>query len=280
MISLDLSLLGEPFGVQNEGRSCWLNALLQALAGCSSIHSTLSRFLQRTELEQHISNFILNADRGAPQKILKWLQLENGFGYQQESVSEGLLVLLAALDAPLTSLFMYRQAASVRCTSCNILTSQSITGSQFELFFIHPSGDQFNQLLTHHYTPLKGYICPKCQCHDSQARRGYRLKMISEIIVCIFNIYDQRPARWYPQILTFQGVDGVLEYKQVAQIEHTGDLHSGHYCARALRADGRVYYFNDTTVTLSTFAPTPDVYMVFYHYTTPQTGISSSGHHS
>ncbi len=92
--------------------------------------------------------------------------------------------------------------------------------------------------------------------------------MVPEVLVCLFNLYGRdRAARYFPPRFPIPGCGGTrLVFRQVPQVEHVGGLGGGHYTARGLRAGGAVCAFNDAAVAASAFGPSPDVYMVFYHF--------------
>ena len=118
----------------------------------------------------------------------------------------------------------------------------------------------------------------ECNCAHCAPKGGgyrlYRLSMIPEIAVILFNLYRHpRPSRFIPKALYFEAkVGGHLTFRQTAAVEHFGALSGGHYTARALRSDGKVYLLNDAAPpTTSSFAATPNTYIAMYHFT----GMSS-----
>lgn len=116
--------------------------------------------------------------------------------------------------------------------------------------------------------PIDGR-CPTCKTPSppTAAIRIYNLTMVPEIILGMFNLYGIRHAQYFPHRLEFPAHDGtLLVYNLVGQVEHAGTLSGGHYWAHGLRADGRVYLLNDTGVSPSFFTPTPNTYIVAYHY--------------
>jgi uncharacterized UBP type Zn finger protein len=204
------------------------------------------------------------------------------FGPRQESASEGLVLLLDMLDDPageenpIARAFYHRYEAQVYCAACKAgVSREQDVAVQFNLF--HYDGlpqpprtpAAFSEMLLAQLSNLDGYRCESCGDRGG-GYRHYCLRMIPEVLVCLFNLYDDRRprrVRYYPSRLHFPGRGGArLAYRQVAQIEHYGQRSGGHYVARGLRGDGRVYCFNDASVAPSSFGPTPNVYMVFYHY--------------
>ena len=124
-------------------------------------------------------------------------------------------------------------------------------------------------LLLKQVNKISDFKCAGCQSIQT-AIQVSQLRMLPEIIVITFNLYHQttRHARYFPTTMSFPSVG---EYKQlhyhiVGQVEHSGTLNSGHYWARCRRADG-IFTLNDSNVSPSEFMPTPNTYMIAYHYT-------------
>ena len=87
------------------------------------------------------------------------------------------------------------------------------------------------------------------------------------MLVCKFMLYNDlgRKMNYFPLEMKFPGIGSSnISYKLVAQIEHSGGLNGGHYWCRAVRGDGKIYNFNDTTVSSAAFSPSSGTYMLFY----------------
>jgi hypothetical protein len=221
------------------------------------------------------------------------------YGPKQESASEGLVLLLDMLDDPdpcplgidvdektgaekvvyeenpVARLFYHRCQAVVYCGACKVPVSDvTDIAVQFNLFHYDSlrkkpqTPAEFGEILRSRVDFLEGFRCDKCG-KKAGSYRHYNLRMIPEVLVAVFNLYEDRrgrAARYAPSRVPFPGVGGTqLIYRQVAQVEHSGTRAGGHYIARGLRADGEAYHLNDTAATLSALGPTPNVYMVFYH---------------
>jgi ubiquitin C-terminal hydrolase len=237
------------------------------------------------------------------------------YGPSQESASEGLVLLLDMMDDPdpkpvggaavepvgdandestdvnvtvtyeenpIARLFYHRYEARVFCMKCKDCVSQMMdVAVQFNLFNYDTltkkpeSPAEFREILRSQTSYLEDYKCEKCGQREGGFRH-YRLRMIPEVLVCVFNLYNDRQgrrSRYFPTRVPFPGVGNTQHiFREVAQVEQSGSLNGGHYTARGLRADGNVYQFNDRSKSPSNFGPTPNVYMVFYHcerYATP-----------
>lgn len=218
------------------------------------------------------------------------------YGPSQESASEGLVLLLDMIDDPeprpvgtadnndgegdvvleenpIARLFYHRYEARVFCKKCEGCVSQMMdVAVQFNLFNYDTlpkkpeTPAEFREMLRSQTSYLEDYRCEKCG-EQAGGFRHYRLRMIPEVLVCVFNLYNAtRRPRYFPTRIPFPGLDNTQHiFREVAQVEQSGSLAGGHYTARGLRAGGEVHQFNDTSVTPSTFGSTPNVYMVFYH---------------
>ena len=113
------------------------------------------------------------------------------------------------------------------------------------------------------------YKCPKCEKKGEKYKLNY-LVMIPEILIVMAKKYDNNLKKKYimtdfPKHLIFKGNNGLLKYEAVSQIEHSGNLNSGHYWAISKRKNGKWYMLNDMTVNESEFKPTENTYIVVYH---------------
>lgn len=103
------------------------------------------------------------------------------------------------------------------------------------------------------------------------------LGLVSEVVAIRFvPIYDEirqvyvKRTRYFPTSFRLKKnkANEYLYYKLVAQVEKTGNQHSGHYTTRCLR-QGKVYEINDDRINRSRFEPSPHTTMVIYHHYIP-----------
>lgn len=257
---LEPIFLSKPAGLYNTGSICYFNSLLQVLASCTSLRYLLKSDSELSNVfKEHITT---EFDPMASSIILSALTSKlPHFGHGQESASEALNLLLNAINNnALTNLFIHRFKYTIKCLSC-FYTTEKINDHSilFELFHI---SEVTPQNMSNQRSILHDYKCEKC--NNIGAVKTSKLTMLSEIIVCLFNVYHTKVIHPFPQYLEFSGIDKKLKYMAVGQIEHSGTLSGGHYWARALRNDG-IYLFNDNTYSKSTIEPTANTYIVVYH---------------
>lgn len=225
------------------------------------------------------------------------------FGLSQESASEALVHLLdmmepaeknagSASESPITRLFQHRSVCTVYCGGCRqIVSRENDYGVILNTFYLRDmkkrpqSVEAFSDALVAHNSVLTDYVCDNCSAKAGPQERGadgrsaapiisfrrYRLSMVPEIIVCLFEIYGVHGGRtqyFIPAKLEIPRIGGGFHvYSQVAQILHSGTLSGGHYVAHALR-NPRIYLFNDdaTPRESSAFSQSPNTYIALYHY--------------
>ena len=299
----------EASGLHNTGVICHFNALLQALAGCTSVaRAALAHrdYLSRTRTGRAFHDFFwATAPRGGrpghafepratreqrSAALLRALVADlrerrpgDRYGPSQESATEGLVLLLDMLEPsvrapgeenPIARLFYHRYEATVYCLGCRATVSEELdVAVQFNLFHFDAlpappaTPAEFGELLRGQVSRLEGYACGRCGLRAGEGVRRYRLRMVPEVLVCVFNLYGpRRPARYFPTRVPFPGAAGeTLWYRWVAQVEHHGSLGGGHYVAAALRAGGAYRFDDERFAPTREAGPGPNVYAVFYH---------------
>lgn len=128
---------------------------------------------------------------------------------------------------------------------------------------------EMNKFLARQYGYVdKFFKCPKCTRLGEKYRIDH-LVMSPEILVVLskkyvaYNKLDVYTE--FPKTMEFNGKNNIiLKYEAVSQIEHIGNLNSGHYWAISRRHDGW-YSLNDNQFTKYEFNPTKNTYIVFYH---------------
>ena len=302
MDAYDTAIIPTEFGLNNTGVICYFNSFLQALAGCTAFTKAVlanAEYLKQTRTGSAVLTFVrmytqLMDVSGASANILHALVSDLSvrrphvrFGNNQESASEALVHLLDMMEpptqseSPITRLFLHRFRCDLYCRTCKKIVSKKTDHAvNFNLFHLDrlkvqpTTAEEFSKAIRTQISTTEDYKCENCATAATgttgAAFRVYNLTMIPEIIFCMFNLYvgygGVRRARYFPEMLEFPALDGgKLLFLLVGQVEHMGSLTGGHYWARGLRRDG-VYLTNDTSVTKSSFASTPNTYIVVYHY--------------
>jgi hypothetical protein len=211
-------------------------------------------------------------------------------------VEDGAALAAQSAESPITQLFLHRFRCNLHCRTCKkIVSVETDNAVVFNLFHIDRMRDppatvaDFSKSVRTHAHVTTDYVCPAC--HEARraaaaaqgrdpntveklqtaACRIYDLTMIPEIIFCAFNAYvgygGNRLPRYFPERIELPALDGgLLVFRLVAQIEHSGTIAGGHYWARCARAGDRVFLLNDQGVSKSAFTPTTYTYIVAYHY--------------
>lgn len=225
------------------------------------------------------------------------------FGSEQECADEGLVFLLDMMEPPvekspddaapgavhetkedpLTQLFLHKYICQVYCTACNMMMTSTKTdlGVQFSLGYmdrlkVRPSTEEgFSETIRRVVSLTEDYFCPHCK-KKVEAYRYYRLTLIPEIVVCLFDIYrPPRPRRYVPMHLIIPGAGKEdLLFKLVSASEQTGSMHGGHYTAQGIRRSTTdtlsMYSFNDSSspvpIVPSAVNGNENKYLVFYNY--------------
>lgn len=296
----DADYLPFPFGLDNTGIICWLNSIIQSLLSCTALNKIIlevkdelnNRFAREYARLVYFTVEVAKSSDWNPDSVRRASsELQRAFaecvrakysrtiGYQQECVDEAFTMMIDLFDHPrIASLFSNNYELQICCPFCKEMVSAVRDKTyKIEVFTQQPIADAraFNDYLRIHQSPMDHYECPKCKL-TSTPNRIERLTMLREIVTLVFNKYGTKygssESRFFPPELKFQAKGGGwLMYRQVAQIEHVGSLHGGHYYADVIRSlpgtDNKLdfYRVNDSSAVPNRPMPTTNTYMAFYH---------------
>jgi ubiquitin C-terminal hydrolase len=279
------------FGLNNTGVICWCNSILQLLLSCPSLNKTLLECEEELRDNRFATEYInllkiLLPNEGPngvnlstisiySAKILNAFMYEMkrarrnfSIGRSQECVDEALTLFIDMFNCQkVNKLFLNSYELIIKCTGCNKQVSTVRDNSyRIELFCEKKfnSVEDFCTYIRYHPSEHDEYTC-ECGFKMKKFLRVEKLKMLREIVVIIFNKFQAKDNRWFPTELEFNSTNGKkLKYKLVAQIEHGGTMHGGHYKSKGVRGD-KVCGFNDSSVYADALGPTPSTYMIAYH---------------
>lgn len=298
----DENYVPAPFGMQNYGVSCWLNSIIQLLISLPSFNQSLHEFRTRLTVSpesikpvQKSNEFLQTfaafshkavqleaspASQSATRadvdelhaKIFRLITTNvasaNAMTATQNCVDEAFTKIVDLLGVNwIQFIFRHVYKISLTCPHCRKETSSvQDSGFRLELFtkFCFSTAQDFADYIFVHQSNCDTY---RCDCGNlvNNAPRIEKLQMLREVIVIIFNKYQSKDMRWFPQTLEFaDSGGGRLIYGLVAKIEHSGNMHGGHYVCHALR-QGSWYYFSDSTIGAGSPQPTENTFMIAYH---------------
>lgn len=285
------------FGFNNTGAICWMNSLLQFLLGLPSINKVLlenedslagnvlaSRYIRFLKQILPNDNRGIKSDELDPSMLanasseiltaflqrLKTKKINIKMGTSEECANEGFVLFIDMLGCPkVEKLLLTRYEISFECPQCHKDMFRAVDKSyQIEMFTrvrIETETDFTNWLKIH---PEEGdtYRCESCGHCVGKFNKQKQLKRMSEIVIIVFNKYQEKDKRWFPQHLEFPMIGGgLLEYKLVGKIEHSGTMHGGHYWAQSFRDDDWAKLNDNSLPSLGNSQPTPETYMIAYH---------------
>jgi ubiquitin C-terminal hydrolase len=279
-----------PFGLQNTGAICWFNALMQMCLGLPSLNSTMVESADDLHDNPFAAEYVklvkeclgLGERRDAfdpaasssliLQHMLTRLRKEKpriAMGTGQECADEGLTMFVEMLDCPkVNQLFNNVYELQITCDQCNQVVSTQRDGAiRIQMFTRMPldTQEEFCKFIRTHLSEVDSFKCDNCGHLMRKFLRVEKLKRLREVIIIIFNKYNEKDIRWFPTTLSFKAVQGgTLDYKLVGKVDHSGTRHSGHYWANSLR-NGQWFTLNDMSVTPGTCAPEASTVMIAYH---------------
>jgi hypothetical protein len=198
-----------------------------------------------------------------------------------------------AAENAVTQLFRHKYDLTINCRECGRVHKPPPEGKMAVFNLISQrrrpfpeDAQEFSSFIRRVALWNDDYKCEGCNVR-SKTITTYNLEIVPEILLCMFNLKtDQwrhvhrvngrpvpgsasgaRIARYFPAHLEFPALGGgTIVFRLVGQAEHSGGNSSGHYWARGLRAGGSVHRLNDTGTSPDRFGPSPETYLIAYHY--------------
>ena len=192
--------------------------------------------------------------------------------HRQEDCHEGLTFFIEMLglneedrDVGVEDLFSIRYRMKIQCRKCKDIKDgpKAPPNFMFNLFEESPllqsslnSKEAIEQYIRRHVNIPEDYRCDKCKVQNKivngKVERNvfqvYSLARLSDIVILVFNKYEQKKVKYFPTELDFPSKDGTLHYEVVGQIEHYGSMRGGHYVTKCRRPkpDGFDSFVNES----------------------------------
>ena len=287
-------------GFHNLGSTCYFNALIQSIISCNIFMDEINK-IDINNYELYVKNTVSDISAINIIKLFQSYKVENNnlsklsaniwyelikttpsyFQMGQQCAAEGFTLLLDVLDkySDIKQLFYHRVRSRIYCPDCNNVVSDNknmenmfivesnLNNEQIDCFKeIHNTSTNIKDFVINNTGFIEGYTCEKCKIKSNKFTIN-NLTMVPSILVINYKNYDKQChniTNIFPEQLIFNGKKNNLIYKAVAQIEHSGSVHSGHYWALCKR-NNKWYNLNDMNISnVSGFLPTNNTYMIFY----------------
>ena len=302
LIKYDNAYVPRAFGFRNHSSMCYLNSLLQSLLSCPSLFIMLSKHKDtlRNPLGIKLLQIYETAMSGQDASGLNdniYHELEKisanrlsaseiRINIGQQDIHEALSLILDGLEnvPGVIRLFMHRYQWSVLCHTCKKYTGQ--TPIDGRVFILEPSLKNDQDAMFASVDPDYGktmdlnkfieiqksctdefYACSECKIKCKKFTET-TISMVPEILPIMLKKYREKVLTEFPLNLTFtylRDSNKKLIYELVAQVEHSGSQSGGHYFAICKRPLGWKN-LNDGSVSDANPRPTPNTYMLFYHF--------------
>lgn len=175
--------------------------------------------------------------------------------HHQEDLHEGLtffIETLTKIDESVADVFNIRYKMDIRCRKCKDIKEgpREKPNIMFQLFEEDPilqdaldSKTKIEDYIKQHINIPDDYKCDKCGAINTVVNKQvtpniqqiYRLARISSVIILVFNKYEEKKLKFFPDSLDFKSTNGDLHYELISQVEHYGNKGGGHYLTKCRR---------------------------------------------
>lgn len=293
------------FGFINNGNICYFNSLLQCIINCKYImHYLINEQQPKNELQSFFKNEFIKFTKLYNKeeyesftketsvfsiKILNLLLKKHKHINinEQQSSSEFFLYLIEELE--IEHFFKMRHQINIHCGNCKNVSTKIDESFHFEMFYdnndSHLSEENGIDIDKFMYSVniINDYKCEKCKKVSKSFYEKQALN-ISKYFIIILNKYFNKVLIEYPNTFeitvkdnqksikpsNYVTIDNYIPkncvWENTSQIEHCGNLNSGHYTAICKRLNS-VFEFDDMKVELTQFKklyPSKNTYMIFY----------------
>lgn len=279
--NLSKSTLHTYLGLQNQGATCYLNCILQALFAYSPLRNVVFAWRYDTEIHGSIENSIpaalqslfsalsfSTAAYATTTALTRAFQWDTDDAFQQHDISEMMMQLFQALELSglsCSDLTTGQWQHTLTCSACGDkrANAAAFTTLQVPLAASSAAG---TVALTDALAPLcapetlTDFRCPQCAAVSTTAKQGQALRLPP--LLCLhlerfsFDITSGRrckvrqdvviPAALQDSQLTGDGDAQGGTHELFAVLVHTGSALAGHYYAYIQPKPGLWLEFNDT----------------------------------
>jgi hypothetical protein len=217
-------------------------------------------------------------------EVLKYLCKKHNHNiHQQQSTCEFFLYLIEELD--IEHFFKIKHKIDIHCKNCKNISSSVDESFHFEMFDQNVDKIDINDFIYSTHI-IDGYKCSNCKSVSKAIYEKTAIN-ISKYFVIILNKYFNKENIHFPNefnllVKDIDSQDTILKtsekvrvvdkpdkcsWNNISQIEHYGNINSGHYIALCKRLDNVIKLDDEKVVFLDDceeLYSTKNTYMIFY----------------
>lgn len=274
---MDTQLVPKAFGLVNYSCICWFNSCMQSLLSLPSLNRYMLDHYVNCPAGKFICSYVDSIKQVLSNEQFTTLNFHN-VALQLVEQAKGKHDLINSSSCAnsaivaiqelfnVEDLFRVSYEITTKC-SCQYVKSSRETYQyhRWDNIIDTLAADVFLDNIRQNTTLLQDYRCDKCHQINTTTRYT-ELRGVRDIFIVSFHTKTMiKFYQWFPLTLDFPAANGgVLHYKLMAVIEHSG----GHYWSHVVRRNGadlKWYIANDSSSFVDDIKQTDNSFILFYH---------------
>lgn len=255
IMAVTKTLQKAPYGLHNQGATCYLNSVLQLLFMTPAFHHSLNL---DSETDQELKAFFKNLREGPceTKNITEYLEINDV--HRQRDAAEYLELILSRMSPSASEIFRGELINSTKCSEGHSIIEETNPFWTLPLPLKVENGGHFSVIMNLERILekkiIRGAYCNDCE-KNTDAHKKCELKTTPQVLILllkrfVFNFATDSHVKSDCSV----EIPAILDIKEKTYalygiVNHWGTLRGGHYTATVQSSDDKTWYeFSDLNV--------------------------------